>query len=116
MPDRKEIIEVSGRQVAISNPGKIYFSQPGITKLDVVRYYIAVADGALRGVAGRPMVLKRFVNGADGEAFFQKRAPSTRPPWVQTVELRFPLAGPPRRSWSPTRQGSPGWRISAALT
>jgi len=90
MPDRKEIIEVSGRQVAISNPGKIYFSQPGITKLDVVRYYIAVADGALRGVAGRPMVLKRFVNGADGEAFFQKRAPSTRPPWVQTVELRFP--------------------------
>jgi DNA ligase D-like protein (predicted polymerase) len=90
MPDPKAIIEVSGRQVAISNPGKVYFPRLGVTKLDVVRYYLAVADGALRGVAGRPMVLKRYVNGADGEAFFQKRAPSSRPDWVQTVELRFP--------------------------
>jgi bifunctional non-homologous end joining protein LigD len=90
MPDSKEIVEISGRQVTISNPGKIYFSQRGITKLDVVRYYIAVADGAPRGVAGRPMVRKRFVNGAEGEAFFQKRAPSSRPPWMETVELRFP--------------------------
>jgi bifunctional non-homologous end joining protein LigD len=90
MPDPKTIIEVSGRQVAISNPGKVYFPRLGTTKLDVVRYYLAVADGALRGVAGRPMVLKRYVNGADGEAFFQKRAPTSRPDWVQTVELRFP--------------------------
>ncbi len=59
MPDPKEIIEVSGQRVAISHPGKVYFPGSGITKLDVVRYYLAVADGALRGVAGRPMVLKR---------------------------------------------------------
>ena len=90
MPDPKEIIEVCGREVAISNPGKIYFPQLGMTKLDVVRYYLAVADGALRGVAGRPMVLKRYVNGAAGEAFFQKRAPASRPAWIETVELKFP--------------------------
>ncbi len=76
--------------MAISNPGKIYFPQLGMTKLDVVRYYLAVADGALRGVAGRPMVLKRYVNGAAGEAFFQKRAPASRPAWIETVELKFP--------------------------
>jgi bifunctional non-homologous end joining protein LigD len=90
MPGPKEIIEVSGRQVAISSPGKIIFPRLGITKLDLVRYYLAVADGALRGVAGRPMVLKRYVHGADGEAFFQKRAPASRPAWIETVELRFP--------------------------
>jgi DNA ligase D-like protein (predicted polymerase) len=90
MADRKQIIEVAGRQVPVSNPGKVYFPQTGHTKLDLVRYYLAVADGALRGVAGRPMVLKRFVNGADQEAFFQKRAPSSRPDWIETVELSFP--------------------------
>jgi bifunctional non-homologous end joining protein LigD len=90
MPDPKEIIEVNGREVVISNPGKLYFPSNGITKLDIVRYYLSVADGALRGVAGRPMVLKRYVNGAEGEAFFQKRAPSPRPAWIDTVELRFP--------------------------
>src|SRR5215467_10789727 len=90
MAGPKEIIEVAGRQVAISNPGKAYFPQRGITKLDVVRYYLAVATGALRGVAGRPMVLKRYVNGAAGEAFFQKRAPTSRPAWIETVELKFP--------------------------
>jgi DNA ligase D-like protein (predicted polymerase) len=90
MPDPKEIIEVNGREVVISNPGKLFFPANGITKLDIVRYYLAVADGALRGVTGRPMVLKRYVNGAEGEAFFQKRAPSSRPEWIETVELRFP--------------------------
>ncbi|HUY52860.1 MAG TPA: DNA polymerase domain-containing protein [Streptosporangiaceae bacterium] len=90
MPDRKEILEVAGREVAISNPGKVFFPRTGHTKLDLVRYYVGVADGALRGVAGRPMVLKRFVNGAEGEAFFQKRAPESRPDWIDTVELRFP--------------------------
>ena len=90
MPDRKEIIEVAGRSVPVSHPDKVYFPQTGHTKLDLVRYYLSVADGALRGVAGRPMVLKRYVNGADGEAFFQKRAPSSRPDWVETVELSFP--------------------------
>ena len=90
MPSPKEILEVAGREIAISNPQKVYFPDAGFTKLDVVRYYLAVADGALRGVHGRPMALKRFVNGAAGEAFFQKRAPDSRPDWIETVELSFP--------------------------
>jgi bifunctional non-homologous end joining protein LigD len=90
MPDRKEILEVAGRSVPVSHPDKVYFPRTGHTKLDVVRYYLSVADGALRGVAGRPMVLKRYVNGAEGEPFFQKRAPSSRPDWIETVELSFP--------------------------
>ena len=90
MADRKEILEVAGHEVAISNPGKVFFPRTGHTKLDLVRYYLSVADGAMAGVHGRPMVLKRFVNGAEHEAFFQKRAPESRPPWIDTVELRFP--------------------------
>ena len=90
MPDRKEILEVAGVTVAVSNPDKVFFPRTGHTKLDLVRYYLSVADGALRGVAGRPMILKRFVHGADGEAFFQKRAPDRRPDWIETVELSFP--------------------------
>jgi bifunctional non-homologous end joining protein LigD len=90
MADRKEIIEVAGHEVAISNPGKVFFPRTGRTKLDLLRYYLSVADGAMAGIAGRPMVLKRFVNGAEAEAFFQKRAPESRPPWIDTVELRFP--------------------------
>jgi bifunctional non-homologous end joining protein LigD len=90
MPDRKEVLAVAGRAVTVTNPDKVFFPRTGHTKLDLVRYYLSVADGALRGVAGRPMVLKRFVHGADGEAFFQKRAPSARPDWTQTVTLSFP--------------------------
>jgi bifunctional non-homologous end joining protein LigD len=90
MADPKTVIEVAGREVSVSNPQKIYFPRTGHTKLDVVRYYLAVADGALRGVRGRPMALKRFVNGVEAEPFFQKRAPSSRPSWIETVELRFP--------------------------
>ncbi len=90
MPDRKEIIEVAGRAVTISNPDKVYFPQTGHTKMDLVRYYLSVADGALRGAGGRPLVLKRFVNGAEGEAFFQKRAPANRPGWLDSVVLSFP--------------------------
>ena len=90
MPDRKETIEVDGRAVTISNPDKVYFPRTGHTKLDLVRYYLSVADGALAGVRNRPMVLKRFVHGADGEAFFQKRAPANRPGWLDTVVLSFP--------------------------
>ena len=78
------------REVAISNPEKIFFPQRGLTKLDLARYYLAVAEGALRGAGGRPMALKRYVDGAEGEFFFQKRAPESRPPWVETVELQFP--------------------------
>src|SRR5437899_66931 len=87
---REEIIEAAGRQVTITNPDKVFFPRTGHTKLDLVRYYMAVAEGAIRGVAGRPMALKRFVNGAEGEAFFQKRAPTSRPAWIETVELSFP--------------------------
>ena len=87
---KDEVLEVAGRAVTISNPDKVFFPRSGHTKLDLVRYYLAVAEGALRGVGGRPMALKRFVNGAEGEAFFQKRAPTSRPEWIETVELSFP--------------------------
>src|SRR5580698_3020817 len=90
MASPKTVIEVAGREVAVSHPDKVYFPRTGHTKLDLVRYYLSVADGALRGAAGRPMVLKRFVNGAEGEPFFQKRAPTSRPDWIETVVLSFP--------------------------
>src|SRR5688572_33110351 len=84
------VVEVAGREVSVTNPDKIFFPGAGYTKLDLVRYYAAVAEGALRGIGGRPLVLKRYVDGAEGQPFFQKRAPETRPDWVETVELRFP--------------------------
>jgi bifunctional non-homologous end joining protein LigD len=90
MADKKMVLELAGREVAISNPGKLFFPRTGHTKLDMVQYYLAVAPGALAGAGGRPMALKRFVNGAESEAFFQKRAPDKRPDWIETVELRFP--------------------------
>jgi bifunctional non-homologous end joining protein LigD len=85
-----EVLALDGGEVTISNPSKVFFAEAGITKIDLVRYYLAVADGAIRGVAGRPMALKRFVNGAGGEFFFQKRAPASVPPFISTVELAFP--------------------------
>jgi DNA ligase D-like protein (predicted polymerase) len=90
MPSRKEVLEISGREVIVSNPDKVFFPRTGHTKLDLVRYYLSVANGAVRGVAGRPMALKRYVNGAEGEFFFQKRAPTSRPDWIEVVELAFP--------------------------
>src|SRR5919198_6121500 len=87
---RQTTLEVAGREVVITNPDKPFFPQAGYTKLDLVKYYAAVAEGAVRGIAGRPIVLKRYVDGAEGEPFFQKRAPEQRPEWVETVELRFP--------------------------
>jgi DNA ligase D-like protein (predicted polymerase) len=90
MAGRKEVIEAAGRAVTISNPDKVYFPRTGHTKMDLVRYYLSVADGALRGVSGRPMVLKRFVHGAEGEAFWQKRAPANKPDWLDSVVLSFP--------------------------
>ena len=90
MPGAKTVVEAAGREVTVSNPDKVFFPRTGYTKIDLVRYYLAVADGAVRGVARRPMALKRFVNGAEGEPFFQKRAPESRPDWIETVELRFP--------------------------
>src|SRR2546425_8835804 len=87
---KDEVLEVAGRAVTISNPEKVFFPKTGHTKIDLVRYYLAVSEGALRGVRGRPMALKRYVHGADGEFFFQKRAPTSRPEWIETVELSFP--------------------------
>ncbi|MEP7344185.1 MAG: non-homologous end-joining DNA ligase [Gemmatimonadaceae bacterium] len=85
-----ELLDVAGREISISNPGKVLFPEPGYTKLDLVRYYLAVAEGALRGAGGRPNVLVRYPHGIEGEFFYQKRAPASRPPWVEVVTLRFP--------------------------
>jgi bifunctional non-homologous end joining protein LigD len=90
VPSREQVLEVAGREVTVTNPDKVFFPRTGYTKLDLVRYYLAVADGALRGISGRPMALKRYPNGAEGEFFFQKRAPKSRPEWIETVELSFP--------------------------
>jgi bifunctional non-homologous end joining protein LigD len=88
-PDSERLI-VAGREIAVSNPGKVLFPDAGYTKLDLVRYYVAVADAALRAAGGRPNVLVRYPNGITGEFFFQKRAPESRPPWVEVVSLQFP--------------------------
>ena len=84
-------VEVDGRTVKVTNPGKVFFSARGETKLDLVNYYVAVGDGALLGVRERPTVLKRYPDGAEGEPFFQKRVPEKgRPDWIETVTVRFP--------------------------
>src|SRR5216684_7123994 len=90
MPARTTILEIEGREVIITNPDKIFFPRTAHTKLDLVNYYLSVADGAVRGVDGRPMAMKRFVNGAESQPFFQKRAPDSRPDWIETVELSYP--------------------------
>jgi DNA ligase D-like protein (predicted polymerase) len=84
------VLDVAGREVAISNPSKVYFPEAGITKLEVVRYYLAVAEGALRGAGGRPNVLVRYANGIQGDFFYQKRAPTSRPAWIEVINLHFP--------------------------
>ncbi len=84
------MLSIDGREVRITHPDKLYFSQAKLSKLDLVRYYLSVAPGALAGIQDRPIVLKRFVNGAEGEAFYQKRAPTQRPSWLRTVTLSFP--------------------------
>src|SRR3954464_5778087 len=85
-----ETIDVAGREVSVSNPGKVLFPEAGYTKLDLARYYLAVADGALRGAGNRPNVLVRYPNGIHGEFFFQKRAPESRPAWIEVATLTFP--------------------------
>src|SRR5262244_645529 len=89
--EASEVLSIEGRDVQITHPNKLYFSdQVRISKLDLVRYYLSVAPGALAGIEDRPIVLKRFVNGAEGEAFYQKRAPEQLPEWMRTVTLSFP--------------------------
>ena len=89
--DDAEMLEVNGHNVRVSSPAKPYFTRGvQLTKLDIVRYFLSVAPGALRGIVDRPVVLKRFVNGAEAEPFYQKRAPSDLPEWMRTVTLSFP--------------------------
>src|ERR671911_1798971 len=89
--DTGEVLSIEGREVRVTHPGKPYFSkQTKLSKLDLVRYYLSVAPGALAGIRDRPLVLKRFVDGAEGEAFYQKRAPAKRPSWLRTTTLSFP--------------------------
>jgi DNA ligase D-like protein (predicted polymerase) len=89
--EASEVLTIHGREVRVTHPEKLYFSkQVKLSKLDIAQYYLSVADGALGGIRDRPIVLKRFVNGAEGEAFYQKRAPSERPSWLRTVTLSFP--------------------------
>ena len=86
-----EVLSIDGRDVRVTNPDKPYFSRDvKLSKLEIVQYYLAVADGAVAGIRDRPIVLKRFVDGAEGQPFYQKRAPTTRPPWLRTVTLSFP--------------------------
>src|ERR1700681_4102624 len=89
--DSIELLSINGREVRVTHPDKPYFTkQVKLSKIDLVRYYLAVAPAALAGIQDRPIVLKRFVNGAEGDAFYQKRAPSERPTWLRTVTLSFP--------------------------
>jgi DNA ligase D-like protein (predicted polymerase) len=89
-PGDSELLAAGGREVPISNPRKVLFPDAGYTKLDLARYYLAVAEGALRGAGGRPNVLVRYPNGIHEEFFYQKRAPASRPPWIEIVALKFP--------------------------
>jgi DNA ligase D-like protein (predicted polymerase) len=88
--DEAEVLTAAGREVSVSNPRKVLFPEAGYTKLDLVRYYLAVAEGALRGAGGRPNVLVRYPNGIKEDFFYQKRAPTSRPPWIEVVALKFP--------------------------
>ena len=92
MPGRgePELIRVNGHDVPVTNPRKVLFPDAGYTKLDLVQYYLAVAEGALRGAGGRPNVLVRYPNGITGDFFYQKRAPTSRPDWIEVVALQFP--------------------------
>jgi DNA ligase D-like protein (predicted polymerase) len=90
---KKAALEIAGHSVAISNPDKIYFPKLGTTKLELVRYYLAVADAAVRHVARRPMILKRYVNGAAAEPFYQKRVPAKHPPFVHVATFEYPSGG-----------------------
>ena len=88
--DEREFLVIDGHEVAVSSPRKVLFPDAGYTKLDLVHYYLSVAEGALRGAGGRPNVMVRYPNGIAGDFFYQKRAPASRPPWIEVVSLRFP--------------------------
>ena len=85
-----EMVDAGGREIKVSNPDKILFPSLGLTKMGLVRYFLAVAEGALNGCRDRPTLMKRYPNGIEDEFFYQKRVPSQRPDWIQTVTVRFP--------------------------
>src|SRR5690554_5165766 len=87
---RAETVRAAGREITITNPDKLLFPEAGHIKLDLVRYYLAVADGVLAAAGGRPTMLVRHPNGVGGEFFYQKRAPASRPPWIEVVTIHFP--------------------------
>lgn len=111
MPKTRRTLEVGGYEVSISNPDKVYFPKAGYTKLDLVDYYLKVAEGALRGAGGRPNVLKRYVDGVEGAFFFQKRAPKSRPAWLETVALRFP-SGRSAEEVVPRQAAALAWMVN----
>src|SRR5690348_11571767 len=92
MPKKRQVetVHAAGREVAITHPDKVLFPQLKHTKLDLARYYLSVAAGALRGAGGRPNMLVRYPNGIEGEHFYQKRAPTARPSWIEVAEIHFP--------------------------
>ena len=112
-----EVLSIEGREVRVTHPDKLYFSkQTKLSKLDLVRYYLSVAPGALGGIQDRPIVLKRFVNGAEAEAFYQKRAPGDRPSWLRTVTLSFPSGRTAEEivvDDAPGSRGSSTWAASS---
>ena len=112
-PVEYEILSVAGQDVQVSNPRKVLFPHAGYTKLDLVRYYLAVAEGALRAAGGRPNMLLRFPNGIEDESFYQKRAPQSRPPWVEVVELKFP-SGRTAQEVVPRSAASLAWMANLA--
>ncbi len=105
------VLDVGGREVWVTNPDKVYFPEAGLTKLDLVRYYLAVAPGALRGAGGRPNVLVRYPDGIHGKFFFQKRAPVARPPWIEVAPIHFP-SGRAAEELVPRDAASLAWMAS----
>jgi bifunctional non-homologous end joining protein LigD len=104
---------IAGHEVTISNPDKVLFPKPKYTKLDLVNYYVTVAEGALRGAGGRPNMLVRFPNGIAAGSFYQKRAPEARPSWIEVVTLRFP-SGRTADEVVPRDAGSLAWLANLA--
>ena len=99
-------LDIGGHEVVITSPTRLLVPAAGVTKLDLVNYYLAVADGALRGAGGRPCILVRYPNGIEDEFFFQKRAPARRPDWLEVAEIRFP-SGRSAEGWNGGRRDSP---------
>jgi DNA ligase D-like protein (predicted polymerase) len=109
----QEKLVIAGREVIVTNPSKLLFAQAQVTKLDLVNYYVAVAEGALRGAGNRPCVLKRYPNGIEEEFFFQKRVPSARPAWIDVAEIRFP-SGRTAQEIVPRDAASLAWMANLA--